>query len=141
MQTMQMALPDDQILNQSMLCHLMAKFATDASGVIWWPNLQLMQVALSGGQICNECKWHQPLAKFATLECKWCHVVAKFSPCYGVSFWVRCASGNVCSLYLSLAFPYTRHQLQHHCHHYTSIAIIYYCHGIYFHFLFYLTIP
>ena len=26
---------------------------TNASGAIWWPNLQLMQVAPSGGQICN----------------------------------------------------------------------------------------
>ena len=26
---------------------------TYASGAIWWPNLQLMQVAPSGGQICN----------------------------------------------------------------------------------------
>ena len=45
--------------------HLVAKCATNASGAIWWPNLQLMQVAPSGGQICNECKW--------------CHVVAKLS--------------------------------------------------------------
>ena len=34
----------------------MAKFATHASGAIWWPYLQLMQVAQSGGQICNWCK-------------------------------------------------------------------------------------
>ena len=33
--------------------HLLAKFATNASGAIWWPNLQQMQVAPSGGQICN----------------------------------------------------------------------------------------
>ena len=92
---MQVGPPHVQILNQCKLCHMGTQFATDASGVIWWPNLQLMQVALSGGQICNECKWHHPLAKFATLECKWCHVVAKFSPSYGVNFWVRCASGNV----------------------------------------------
>ena len=80
-----MAPPDDNILNQSKLCHLVAKFAfkfaNNANGAIWWPNLQLMQVASSGGQICNECKW--------------CHVVAKFSPSHGVNFWVRCASGNV----------------------------------------------
>ena len=31
----------------------MAKFATNASGAIWWANLQLMQVAPSGGKICN----------------------------------------------------------------------------------------
>ena len=41
----------------------MAKFATYASGAIWWPNLQLMQVAPSGGQIC---KWRHVVAKFAT---------------------------------------------------------------------------
>ena len=40
----------------------MAKFATNASGVILWPNSQLMQVAPAGGQIC-----------------KWCHMVAKFA--------------------------------------------------------------
>ena len=34
----------------------MAKFATNASGAIWWPNLQLMQVAPYGGQICYKCK-------------------------------------------------------------------------------------
>ena len=35
------------------LMEVVAKFATDASGAIWWPNLQLMQVEPSGGQICN----------------------------------------------------------------------------------------
>ena len=30
-------------------CHLVAKFVTNASGAIWWANLQLMQVAPSGG--------------------------------------------------------------------------------------------
>ena len=49
---------------------------TNASGAIWWPHLQLMQVAPSGGQICNQCKW--------------CHIVAKFNPSYGVNFWVHC---------------------------------------------------
>ena len=60
-------------------------FATNASGVIWWPNLLLMKVAQSGGQIFNLSMW--------------CHVVAKFSPSHRVNFWVRCASGNV-SLFL-----------------------------------------
>ena len=41
------------ILNQSKLCHLLAKFATNASGAIWWPNLKLMQVVPSGGQIAK----------------------------------------------------------------------------------------
>ena len=48
----------------------MAKFATHASGAIWWPYLQPMQV----------------LAKFTT-DVR----AAKFNPSYGV----RCASGNV----------------------------------------------
>ena len=50
MQTMQMVPPDDQMLNQSKLCHLVVKFATNASGAIWWPNFQLMQEALAGVQ-------------------------------------------------------------------------------------------
>ena len=29
------------------------QFVTNASGAIWWPNLELMQVVPSGGQICN----------------------------------------------------------------------------------------
>ena len=41
------------------------KFAINASGAIWWPNLQLMQVAPSGGQICSQCKWRHLVAKFA----------------------------------------------------------------------------
>ena len=44
----------------------MAKFATDVSGAIWWPNLQLMQVAPFGGQICNQCEWRHLVAKYAT---------------------------------------------------------------------------
>ena len=64
----------------------MAKFVTHASGAIWWPNLQLMQVAPSGGHICDSCKW--------------CHLVAELNPSYGVNFWVRCASGNVLGYYL-----------------------------------------
>ena len=43
----------------------MAKFATNASGAIWWPNLQLMQVATSGDQICNIWKWRHLVATFA----------------------------------------------------------------------------
>jgi len=56
LQTMQMAPPDEQIVNQSKLCHLVAKYATNTSGAILWPNLKLMQVTTSGGQICNKYK-------------------------------------------------------------------------------------
>jgi hypothetical protein len=44
----------------------MGKFATNASGAIWWPYLQLMQVVPAGGQICNQSKWCHLVAKFAT---------------------------------------------------------------------------
>ena len=50
---MQIAPPDDQIVNQSKLCRLVAKYAANTSGAIWWPNLQLMQVVPSGGKIYN----------------------------------------------------------------------------------------
>ena len=33
--------------------HLVAKFATNASGAICWTSLQLMQVTQPGGKICN----------------------------------------------------------------------------------------
>ena len=48
LEAMQMALADDQILNQCKLCHLGTQFATDASGASWWPNLQSVQVAPFG---------------------------------------------------------------------------------------------
>ena len=51
---MQVAPPDDQILNRAKLRHLVAKHATNSNtgGLIWWPNLQQMQVMPSDGQIC-----------------------------------------------------------------------------------------
>ena len=51
-----MAPSGGQICNQCKGRHLVAKFGTNASGAIWWPNLELMQGAPSGGQICNKCK-------------------------------------------------------------------------------------
>ena len=45
------------------------QICNNASGAIWWPNMQLMQVV------------------------PWC--VAKSNSSHGVNFWVRCASGNV----------------------------------------------
>ena len=50
---MHVTLPGGQLWNQCKWCHLVAKFATNASGAIWWPNLQPMQDAPSGGQILN----------------------------------------------------------------------------------------
>ena len=35
------------------VAQLVGQFVTNASGAIWWPNLQLMQMVPSGGQICN----------------------------------------------------------------------------------------
>ena len=39
---------------------------TTASGAIWWPNLEPIQVAPSGGQIWNLYKWHHLVVKFGT---------------------------------------------------------------------------
>ena len=50
---MHVTLPGGQLWNQCKWCHLVAKFTTNASSAIWWPNLKLMQVAPSGGQIWN----------------------------------------------------------------------------------------
>ena len=48
----QVAPSGGQIYNLCKSCHLVAKFATNTSGAIWWSNLQQMQVAPpSGGQI------------------------------------------------------------------------------------------
>ena len=52
-QLMQVVPSGGQIYNQCKWRHLVAKFGTNASGTIWWPNLPLMQVAPSGGQFCN----------------------------------------------------------------------------------------
>ena len=38
---MHVTLPGGQLWNQCKWCHLVAKFATNASGAIWWLNLQL----------------------------------------------------------------------------------------------------
>ena len=65
---MQVVPSGGQICNQCKWRHLVAQFGTNASGAIWWPNLQQMQEV---------------------------HVVVKFNPSHGVNFWVRCASGNV----------------------------------------------
>ena len=42
-----------QIWNLCKWRHLVANFATNSSGAIWWTILQLMQITPSGGQICN----------------------------------------------------------------------------------------
>ena len=35
------------------LSHLVAKFATNVSGAIWWTIMQLMQIAPFDGQVLN----------------------------------------------------------------------------------------
>ena len=42
-----------QVIESEKVTISSGQFGTDASGAIWWPNLQLMQVVSSGGQICN----------------------------------------------------------------------------------------
>ena len=77
----------------------MAKFATNACGSIWWPNLELMQVAPSCGQFCNynaNCAtwWSklEPMLIFSWRD----NQVKEAIP------WVRCAFGNVYILELCL---------------------------------------
>ena len=89
-----------------MWCHLVAKFgpnasgakfATKASGTIWWPKLQLMQMSPSGGQFWNQCKLHYMLAKFGTDAgvATWLSFLAgEISQVKESVPWVRCASGN-----------------------------------------------
>ena len=78
------------VVNLEPICkwrHLVAKFATNSSGAIYWPTLQLVQVVSSAGLICE-----------------WCHLMAKFETnvnvvmwllCHGANFGVHCASGNI----------------------------------------------
>ena len=112
MKAMQLAPSGGQIFNLCKWHHLVAKFATYASGAIWWPNLQIMQVAPSGGQICNLCKLHHLVPKFATYASGtiwwpklqvmqlWCHLKAQRSRIHGDRF----STDNVCIF--SLVFLY-----------------------------------
>ena len=56
----------------------MIKFGTNASGAIWWANLQLMQLAPSGGQIWNQYVSGASGGKIGN-QFKWRHLVAKFA--------------------------------------------------------------
>ena len=58
---MQVLPPAGQICNWCQLCHLMAKFVTDASCATWWPILLLMQVVPPGGPICKHCQRYNGL--------------------------------------------------------------------------------
>merc|ERR1712112_28324 len=77
--------------------HPVAKLATNASGAIWWSNLesickwcirwqnwQPMQVAPSGGQIWNQYASGASGGKIGN-QCKWRHLVAKLQPIEEVS--------------------------------------------------------
>ena len=85
---MQVVPSGDQICNQCMWLHLVAKFGTNASGAILRTILQLLQIAPPGDQNWNKCKF---LAGEIT------HVKEAIP-------WVRCASGNVFLLRASLIF-------------------------------------
>ena len=63
----------------------MSKFVTNASGAIWWPNLDVMQPN-------QECHWNQSrtiLAERFTQDMDSMESIP----------WVRCASGNVWSIF------------------------------------------
>ena len=110
---MQVVPSGGHVCNQCKWCHLVVKYGTNASGAIWWANLQLMQLAPSGGQIWNQSKWctlwpnWQPMQvapsggqicnqfkkfhwnQFQTI------LVERFTQVMDSIPWVRCASGNV----------------------------------------------
>ena len=75
----------------------MAKFGTNTSGAIWWPNLELIHVAPSGAQIWNLYKWRHLVPKNAT-NASGAMLLPNLIPSHRVNFWVRCASGNVLSV-------------------------------------------
>ena len=86
----------------------MTKSGTNASGAIWWPNSEVIQVAPSGDQIWNYCMWRHPVTKFWTnvsVTILWPNFelmqVALSGDLYVhctiilTIIWVRCAYGNV----------------------------------------------
>ena len=97
---MQVAPSGGQICNQCKWRHLVAKFGTNASGAIWWPIfqlMQLMQVAPSCGQFFNSCKWRHLVAKFGT-NASGATISWRDNSSLDAIPWVRCASGNVLSI-------------------------------------------
>ena len=62
----------------------MIEYGTNASGAIWWANLQLMQLVPSGGQIWNQYASGASGGKIGN-QCKWRHLVAKLQPIQEVS--------------------------------------------------------
>ena len=42
-----------QVMQVIQVIQVVPSDGTNASGAIWWPNLQPMQVEPSGGKICN----------------------------------------------------------------------------------------
>ena len=83
---MQVAPSGGQIWNQCKWHHLVAKFATYASGAIGWPILQLMQMAPSGGQIWNQYVSGASSGKIGN-QFKWSHLVAKFATSASGAIW------------------------------------------------------
>ena len=80
---MQVAPSGGQICNKCKWCHLVAKFGTNASCAIWWPNLELMQV-------------EPPLA-------------GEITQALDAIPWVRCASGNVLLYFCLSLFVFGSH--------------------------------
>ena len=101
---MQVAPSCGQICNLNKWRHLVANFATNACGALWWSNLQLMQVAQSGGQICNWCKWCHLVAKYGTNARAFSLLTEEITQVKKAIPWVSRASGNV-SFFTICLFP------------------------------------
>ena len=65
----------------------MVKYGTNASGAIWWANLQLMQLVPSGGQIWNQYASGASGGKIGN-KCKWRHLVANFATNVNATMWL-----------------------------------------------------
>ena len=68
----------------------MTKFVTNASGAIWWPNLEVMQpIQVPLKSILKYLTWIFLATEFASF------VAGKIYQVIEANAWVRCASGNV----------------------------------------------
>ena len=75
----------------------MTKFGTNASGAIWWPNLEVMQpIQVPLKSILKHLTWIFLATEFANFVASW-----KNNSNYRSNAWVRCASGNVLTNILS----------------------------------------
>ena len=81
------------ILQVMQVGHLVAKFVTNASSAIWWPNLEPILIALHVGQIWNQFWW----SNFELIQVEPHTIGQIWNQCSGILFsWIDNSS---CRLY------------------------------------------